>query len=330
MVNSNEELWVLVLEKLKTEMSTLSRLPPLNALRAFEAAARLESFSKAAEELAVTPGAISQQIRSLEAHVGTALFIRQGRTLALTEAGRAAANTTSDAFEMLERAVSLMRQPLQRRSLTVSVAPSFAGKWLAPRLHHFQAEQPGVEVWISAASERVDLAAGAADLAIRYGPGGDMTIHEEHLLSEEVLPVCSPDLLRDSEPILQPRDLSAHTLLHDASPESDVDGADWEVWLAARRVRDVDTSGGVRFNQSALVIDSAVAGRGVALAKRALAQNDLASGRLVALFPDGVSPVRSKYYIATARNRPLSEDARHFIAWLKQEARHHEAGLDEL
>ncbi len=311
-------------------MSGSSRLPPLNSLRAFEAAARLESFSRAADELSVTPGAISQQIRQLEDHVGAPLFIRQGRTLSLTDAGRAAANTTSDAFELLERAVAIMRQPAQKRRLTVSVAPSFAGKWLAPRLHRFQERAPEIEVWISAASERVDLAAGAADLAIRYGPGGDLTIEEDRLLSEEVLPVCSPDLLRDSEPIRQPRDLAAHTLLHDASPESDVDGADWGAWLAARRIRGLETSGGVRFNQSALVIDAAVAGRGIALAKRALAQNDLASGRLVALFPDGVSPVRSAYHIATARNRPLSSDAQAFIAWLKDEARHHEAGLDEL
>tara|TARA_R110002096_G_scaffold17030_1_gene58618 strand:- start:1828 stop:2763 length:936 start_codon:yes stop_codon:yes gene_type:complete len=311
-------------------MAQTSRLPPLNALRAFEAAARLESFSRAADELAVTPGAISQQIRLLEEHVGTPLFTRQGRGLALTDAGRAAANTASDAFDMLERAVSLMRRPAMKRSLTVSVSPSFAGKWLAPRLHRFQEAHPGIEVWISAASERVDLAAGAADLAIRYGPGGDMTLNEERLLTEEVLPVCSPDLLRDGKVLVRPRDLAGHTLLHDASPESDVDGADWASWLKARRVRGIDVSGGVRFNQSALVIDSAVAGRGVALAKRTLVQNDLAAGRLVALFSDGASPVRSAYHVVTAKNRPLSADAQSFIAWLKAEARHHESSVDEL
>jgi LysR family glycine cleavage system transcriptional activator len=311
-------------------MARSSRLPPLNALRAFEAAARLESFARAADELAVTPGAISQQIRSLEEHVGTALFLREGRGLKLTEAGRAAANMTSDAFETLERAVALMRQPVQRRALTVSVAPSFAGKWLAPRLYRFQEIHPELEVWIAATSERVDLAAGAADLGIRYGPGGDMTLHEERLLPEEVLPVCSPDLLREDKPLRTPRDLFGHTLLHDASPESDVDGADWASWLKARNVRGVDTAGGLKFNQSALVIDAAVAGRGVALAKRALAQNDLASGRLVALFADGTSPVRSAYHIVTARNRPLSSDAEAFIVWLRNEARVHEHSVDEL
>lgn len=299
-------------------------------MRAFEVAARFGSFSQAAEELAVTPGAISQQIRQLEEHVGSPLFERKGRGLVLTDAGRSAAPVVREAFLTLERAASLMRQPLRRRALTVSVAPSFAGKWLAPRLHRFQDAHPGIEVWISAGSERVDLAAGAADLAIRYGPGGDATLNEDLLLPEEVLPVCSPDLLRDGQAILRPRDLVKQTLLHDASPESDVDGADWAHWLKAHHVRSFNVTGGVRFNQSALVIDAAVAGRGVALAKRTLAQNDLASGRLVALFADGASPVRSAYHIVTARNRPLSGDAEAFIAWLKTEARHHEHTVDEL
>lgn len=310
-------------------MST-HRLPPLNALRAFEAVARLESISRAAEELAVTPGAVSQQIRQLEQHVGVQLFVRQGRTLAMTEAGRAAAGVTTDAFAGLGHAVALMRAPAKRRSLTVSVAPSFAGKWLAPRLHRFQEQQPGIEVWISADSERADLVSGAADLAIRYGPGGDFTLDETLLLREEVLPVCSPDLLKQTAPLRRPSDLAAHTLLHDASPESDVDGADWASWLKARRVSGVGVRGGVRFNQSALVIDAAVAGRGVALAKRALAQNDLASGRLVSLFADGAAPVRSAYHIVTARGRALDEDASSFIAWLKTEVRDHEAAIDEL
>jgi LysR family glycine cleavage system transcriptional activator len=306
------------------------RLPPLNALRAFEVAARLESFSRAADALSVTPGAISQQIRQLEEHVGTQLFERQGRGMVLTEAGRAAAPVIAEAFGALERGAALMRQPVMRRSLTVSVAPSFAGKWLAPRLHRFQALHPNVEVWISADHERADLAGGAADLAIRYGPGGDPTLNETILLAEEVLPVCSPDLLRETKPISAPRDLAHHTLLHDASPESDVDGADWVAWFKARRIRGVDVSRGVRFNQSALVIDAAVAGRGVALAKRALAQNDLASGRLVSLFADGATPVRSAYHVVTARNLPIASDAEIFINWLSSEARDHEARIDEL
>ena len=320
----------LSIRKTKVMMSNPSRLPPLNALRAFEVAARLESFSAAAEELSVTPGAISQQIRQLEDHVGTPLFIRKGRGLDITEAGRAAAALTSEAFETLERSVALMRQPVLRRSLTVSVAPSFAGKWLAPRLHRFQDLHPDIEVWISADHERADLSGGSADLAIRYGPGGDQTLNEEKLLAEEVLPVCSPDLIRDGGAITTPADLAGQTLLHDASPESAVDGAHWPSWLKLRKIRNVDVSRGVRFNQSALVLDAAVAGRGVALAKRALAQNDLAAGRLVSLFAEGATPVRSAYHIVTARSRLLGEDAQAFVGWLKAEAGDHEASIDEL
>jgi len=306
------------------------RLPPLNALRAFEAVARLESMSRAADELAVTPGAVSQQVRQLEEHVGVKLFERQGRMLALNGAGRAAAGAMTDAFAALGHAVSLMRQPVERRSLTVSVAPSFAGKWLAPRLHRFQEQYPGVEVWISADRERANLAAGAADLAIRYGPGGDPSLEERLLLREEVLPVCSPELLKQGPALDRPADLVHHTLLHDASPESEVDQADWVSWLKTKRVRGANVEGGVRFNQSALVIDAAVAGRGVALAKRALAQNDLAAGRLVSLFADGATPVRSAYLIVTARGREPDEETSRFIAWLQAEAHDHEHSIDEL
>lgn len=307
----------------------LNRLPPLNALRAFEVVARLGSMSRAAEELSVTPGAVSQQIRQLEEFIGVDLFVRHGRSLEPTDAGRAAAATASEAFDRLGEAVALMRRPIKRTRLTVSVAPSFAGKWLAPRLYRFQELHPGIEVWISADSERADLTGGDADLGIRYGPGGDASLDETLLLREEVLPLCSPDLLSRT-PIRRPADLAGQTLLHDASPESEVDGADWANWLKTKRVKQVSVRGGVRFNQSALVIDAAVAGRGVALAKRTLAQNDLASGRLVSLFADGAAPVRSAYHIVTARGRDLDEDAAEFIAWLQAEARDHEEAIDEL
>ena len=306
------------------------RLPPLNALRAFEAAARLESFSRAADELAVTPGAVSQQIRQLEDQVGVQLFVREGRAMRLTEAGKAAAGVTTEAFSGLAHAVELMRRPAQRRRLTVSVAPSFAGKWLAPRLAFFQEAHPGIEVWISADRERADLAAGAADLAIRYGPGGDRTLNEDLLLSEDVLPVCAPALLEHHLPLRRPADLVHHTLLHDSSPETEVDGADWASWFKSHGVASVPLDSGVRFNQSALVIDAAVAGRGIALAKRALAQNDLAAGRLVSLFADGAVAVRSAYHIVTARNRPVDADTQVFIAWLKSEASRHVDSVDEL
>ena len=152
-------------------MSDNHRLPPLNALRAFEAVVRLGSMARAADALAVTPGAVSQQVRLLESVVGVPLFRREGRQLVPTDTGLAAAALAGEAFDQLARAVALMRQPAKRDRLTVSVAPSFAGKWLAPRLFRFQEAHPELEVWVSADSAKVDLGRGAADLAIRYRPG---------------------------------------------------------------------------------------------------------------------------------------------------------------
>lgn len=305
------------------------RLPPLNALRAFEAVVRLGSMAQAAEALAVTPGAISQQVRLLESVIGVSLFRREGRQLVPTEAGLAAAALAGEAFDQLARAVALMRQPAKRDRLTVSVAPSFAGKWLAPRLFRFQEAHPELEVWVSADSAKVDLGRGAADLAIRYGPGEGPRGEKTLLLQEEVLPVCSPDLLARA-PIPTPEALAGQTLLHDASPESEVDGADWATWLRGRKLRGISVRGGPRFNQSALVIDAAVAGRGVALAKRTLAQNDLRAGRLVSLFPDGAAPVKSAYYVLQAPERELGGASDQFLAWLLREARSDADAFDEL
>jgi LysR family glycine cleavage system transcriptional activator len=175
----------------------------------------------------------------------------------------------------------------------------------------------------------VDLGRGAADLAIRYGPGDGPRGEQTLLLQEEVLPVCSPDLLARS-PIPSPEALAGQTLLHDASPESEVDGADWATWLRGRKLRGISVRGGPRFNQSALVIDAAVAGRGVALAKRTLAQNDLRAGRLVSLFPDGAAPVKSAYFVLQAPERELGGASDQFLAWLLREARSDADAFDEL
>ena len=310
-------------------MSDNHRLPPLNALRAFEAVVRLGSMARAADALAVTPGAVSQQVRLLESVVGVPLFRREGRQLVPTDTGLAAAALAGEAFDQLARAVALMRQPAKRDRLTVSVAPSFAGKWLAPRLFRFQEAHPELEVWVSADSAKVDLGRGAADLAIRYRPGDGPSGEQILLLQEEVLPVCSPDLLARS-PIPNPEALAGQTLLHDASPESEVDGADWATWLRGRKLRGISVRGGPRFNQSALVIDAAVAGRGVALAKRTLAQNDLRAGRLVSLFADGAAPVKSAYYVLQAPERELGGASDQFLAWLLREARSDADAFDEL
>lgn len=311
-------------------MTASRALMPLNALRAFEAAARHLSFSRAAEELSVTPGAISQQIRMLEDHAGAPLFIRQARGLELTDAARSALPLLRDGFERLLDASAMLREPSKRRQVTVSVAPSFAAKWLMPRMDAFHQANPDIEVWISADMELADMAEGAVDIAVRYGSGDYPGVSSEMLVSETVLPVCSPALLNGAHPIRKPADLAHHVLLHDGSADADPSCPDWAMWLKARGVTGVDARRGPRFNQSSLVIEAAAMGRGVALAKRTLAQADLQSGRLAAPFADGSTPIDFAYYIVLPRNRPPSASTRAFSDWLKSEAAAQDHRLDQL
>lgn len=296
------------------------RLPPLSSLRVFEAAARHGSFSKAAEELFVTPGAVSQQIRLLEDHVGAQLFLREGRRVSLTDAGRSAVPLLRNAFELMAEATRIMRQPTRKGRVTVSVAPSFAAKWLMPRLYEFNETHPEIEVWVSADMAPVDFANADVDLAIRFGPGGYVGLYEEKLLSEAVVPVCSP-VLMEVAPIRRPADLRHHTLLHDLGGERDPTCPDWSMWLKANGVADVDAQRGPRFNQSSLVIEAAVAGRGVALAKRTIASADLAAGRLVAPFAGPDAPVGFSYFLVWPAGRELSPAQGTFVDWLRAQAR---------
>lgn len=307
-------------------MATEDRLPALNALRAFEAAARHLSFTRAAEELNVTPGAISQQIRHLEEFAGAPLFRRTGRQVLLTDAGQAALPLLSNAFEMMSEAVHHMRAPARRDRLMVSAAPSFAAKWLAHRLEKFQQDNPEAEVWISPDMSLTDFNNSDIDLAIRYGTGVYEGLRSEKIMSESVLPVCSPDLLEGDTPLRLPQDLAQHVLLHDESPENDSSRPDWAHWLSARGVNDIQSNKGPRFTQSSLVVEAAAAGRGVALAKRAIAAGDLERGRLVAPFADGSSDIDWAYWVVWPKWRTPSKLARSFMKWLKDEAAAEEVG----
>ena len=301
------------------------RLPPLNALRAFEAAARHLNFSRAADELAVTPGAVSQQIQNLEDYVGASLFKRTPKGLLLTDAAQTALPALREAFDRLAEAASMLTAAVDGRRLTVSVAPSFAAKWLVPRLGRFEALHPSVDVWISAGIELVDFASGEIDIAIRYGGGRYPAMEVVRLMQETVIAVASPELLA-AQPLNQLEDLAGHVLLHDGSPDADESCPDWTMWLAARGVRGVDGSRGPRFNQSSLVIEAAVGGRGVALAKRALAQADLDAGRLVAPFQIATA-VDFAYYLVHPKAKGRLPQVKAFIHWLIAEAAAHEAML---
>jgi LysR family glycine cleavage system transcriptional activator len=301
------------------------RLPPLNALRAFEAAARHMNFSRAADELSVTPGAVSQQIQNLEDYIGASLFRRTPKGLLLTDAAQTALPALREAFDRLAEAASLLTAAVDGRRVTISAAPSFAAKWLMPRLGKFEAEHPEVDVWLTAGMELVDFASGEVDIAIRYGSGRYPGLEVARLMSETVLPVLSPALLAE-RPLAAPEDLAHHILLHDGSPDADESCPDWAMWLAARGIKGVDGARGPRFNQSSLVIEAAAAGRGVALAKRALAQADLDAGRLVAPFSISTD-VDFAYYLVHPKAKGRLRQVRAFAAWIAAEAEAHQAHL---
>ena len=301
------------------------RLPPLNALRAFEAAARHLNFSRAADELSVTPGAVSQQIQNLEDYVGAALFKRTPKGLLLTDAAQTALPALREAFDRLAEAASLLTAAVDGRRLTLTAPPSFAAKWLVPRLGAFEQAHPQVDVWLSAGIELVDLTAGEVDVAIRYGSGRYPGLEVKRLLGETVIPVISPELLAET-PLESPEDLKKHVLLHDGSPDLDDSCPDWSMWLAARGVRGVDGLRGPRFNQSSLVIEAAANGRGVALAKRTLAQADLDAGRLVAPLQIATA-VDFAYYLVHPKAKGRLPQVKAFISWIEAEALAHEAAL---
>ncbi|MEM8985742.1 MAG: transcriptional regulator GcvA [Pseudomonadota bacterium] len=298
----------------------MRRLPPLTALRAFEAAARRLSFTKAAEELNVTPGAISQQIKILEDYIGVPLFRREKRALLLTDGAQASLPLLREGFDRLAEGASLLKPAGKSGRLAVSVAPSFAAKWLVPRVDAFQEAHPEIDVWISADMDVVDFATDDIDLAIRYGAGRYPGLAAELLMREAVLPVCAPALIDANGPIAAPQDLERHTLLHDGSVEYDESCPTWSMWLRAAGVKDVDGLRGPRFNQSSLVIEAALAGKGVALAKAAIARADLDAGRLVAPFEE-TTPIEFAYYIVCPPTKAAAPHAQAFIAWLKEEAK---------
>jgi LysR family glycine cleavage system transcriptional activator len=306
-------------------METRRRLPPLNALRAFEAAARHLNFSRAADELSVTPGAVSQQIQNLEDYVGVALFKRTPKGLLLTDAAQTALPALREAFDRLAEAASLLTAAVDGRRLTLTAPPSFAAKWLVPRLKRFEEAYPQVDVWLSADMDIVDFAAGEIDMAIRYGAGRYPGLELQRLMSETVIPVASPSLLAD-HPLNGPGDLAGHTLLHDGSPDADESCPDWSMWLAARGVRGVDGTRGPRFNQSSLVIEAAMGGRGVALAKRTLARDDLDAGRLVVPMQIATA-VDFAYYLVHPKAKGRLPQVKAFVGWITAEAAAHEAAL---
>ncbi len=294
-------------------------LPPLSALRAFEATARLRSFGKAAAELSVTPAAISHQIHALEEDLGVRLFHRLNRSIELTASARVLLPGLSDAFTGIHASVRRLRAHNDTGTLTVTASPSIAAKWLVLRLHRFQERYPEIDVRISATDDVVDLARGDFDVAIRYGTGRYPGLTIELLMQNEVFPACSPRLLEAGPPLRTPEDLRHHALIHDQAVDRDPLAPTWAMWLKAAGVTGIPASAGLTFSVGYMALDAAIAGHGVALAYSTIAAADLAAGRLVPLFSLAL-PDLFAYYIVTAPGALERPKVRAFHDWLRQEA----------
>jgi LysR family transcriptional regulator, glycine cleavage system transcriptional activator len=291
-------------------------LPPLNALRAFESAARNLSVSLAASELNVSPAAISHQMRLFEDFIGLPVLERSGRGIALTDAGRAAYSHIQQGFHHFQAAMDAIDSLGETGTLNVSVAPSFASKWLLPRLHDFQERHPEIDVNVSASVQLVDFTRDSVDVAIRYGGGSYPDLFSEKLLAESVYPVCSPALLKSGVRLRSLGDLVSQTLLHDDSPDNDPSCPGWDHWLRAAGHGEIETTRGPRFNQASLVLEAAILGRGIALAKSTLAEADIRAGRLVRLFSTEV-PVNFAYHVVAPKSKLNLPKVSYFRDWLQ-------------
>ncbi len=278
------------------------RLPPLTALRAFEAAARHMSFARAAEELHVTPAALSFQIKSLEEHLGTQVFRRLNRAVELTEAGLALAPGTTDGFQALAAAWRAAERTQDNQTLIVTAGPAFTAKWMAPRLYEFAQAHPEVELRFAAGLKIVDLARDGVDVAIRFGYGTETDHYTLPLAEEWVCPVMTPEMATRFPTV---ESLTKAPLIFDDSIRFLKPTSDWDTWFRAMGV-DFSATTGPRFSQADHAIDAALAGVGVVLGRRALVVKDLADGRLVAPFPTALQTgARFRFLCADgAQNRP--------------------------
>ncbi len=291
------------------------RLPPLNALRAFEAAGRLQSLTGAARELSVTPAAVGHQVKALEQYLQRPLVERRYRAIALTEAGRALLPGLTEGFDRLDDAIESFAAFEERRALLVTCATSFASRWLVPRLDRFREAYPDIDVRLDATQRLIDLRREEFDLGIRFGPGQWDGLEADYLIEEEMIPVASPELLA-RKPVAHPDDLAGHTLLHleDGPGPAPVD---WQRWLAAADATGVDWKRGPSFSMESMAIDAAIDGQGVALVSDVLAADELEAGRLVRVLDLGLrSGLGLAYYLAYPPSRKRNPRAMAFRDWL--------------
>lgn len=316
------------------------RLPPLNSLRAFEVAARHLSFSLAAADLNVTQSAISRQIKGLEDFLGVPLFRRLPRSLELTEQGKRFAGPLHEGFVQLQRATELVLDDKKLTTLNINVLPTLAMKWLIPRLLHFSAAHPTIEVRMITSIRPVDFRVEEVDVAIRVGPSRshqkkegspiDLVMTRDWndlravpILPDNLVPVCSPALLKKGPAILRPQDLRHYTLIHNATREKG-----WPYWLAMVGVPDLPVSQYTSYGHFFMTIQAAVEGKGVALVPSVLIEGELQSGSLVALFEDRQVEAGS-YYLLCRESDWHSPKIKSFCGWLLKEISGPEKGRSQ-
>lgn len=285
------------------------RLPPLTALPAFDAAARHLSFSKAAEELNVTHGAVSRAVRNIEDRLGIQLFDRGTRSVRLTPVGAAYAAEVGKALDRIGAATLAAAPDRSARVLNVSTSDGFAGRWLVPRLNRFHRANSDIDVRLSTSGAFADFVSDGIDIAIRYGKGDYPGVTTEFLAGEDVFPVCSPELMAGDHPLRRPADLRHHRLIHQ------IFRIDWAVWLKQAEVDDIDPRRGVRFDSATFAVEAAVQGEGVLLGRSALVSADLAAGRLVRPFELTLKSAAS-YYVVYPEGALRHKKIRAFRDWL--------------
>lgn len=305
----------------KTASPPKTRLPSLDLLKGFEAAARHLSFTRAAEELFLTQSALSRQMQTLEEQLGLPLFERRHRALLLTEAGQKLHATAKTVLDELTQAVAVIRRDQATQPLTVSTNQAFASLWLIPRLARFRERHPDVDVYISADNRIVDLDRERIDLAVRYCSEAMAPTGSPRLFGERLVPVCSPALAADrARPLKRPEDLAQHVLLHIDDERGRFTWLNWSAWLAAIGIHHLTPAGSLRFNHFDQVIQAAVDGQGVALGREPLIDQLLQQRKLVAPFPDRYATPRA-YYIVRASHAALRPEAQAFSDWLQEEVR---------
>ena len=295
----------------------------LNALRAFEASARHQSFSAAAAELNVTPAAVGQLVRMLEDWLGTPLFVRgsSGRArLVPTETAERALLDIRAGLDRLAVGLERLREGSASGVLTVTVSPAFAAKWLLTRIDRFQTAWPDTDVRLDTNHKSVDFVAQRIDIGVRYGTGSWSGLRADKLMEEEIYPVCSPELLRKHRRLRKPGDLAHETLIHDLSMDGHGGFPTWQTWMQKAGVVDASPTRGMKINNSAAVLQAAIEGQGVALARSVMARDDLASGRLVRLFPDISFASGLAYYVVYRPECANLPRLAAFRDWLLSEA----------